>query len=76
MAIQSLNWTRTMGNEKRSYDEVEIFIQRGIEINKRLSEERAKPSYSSQDKIIEMLELERKNYEQKLKLYIKKTANQ
>ena len=62
-----------MGNEDIFYDEMEDFIQKGIELNKKLSQERMKSS--SSNSMLEKLELERKNYEQQLKLYIDKAIN-
>ena len=62
-----------MGNEDIFYDEMEDFIQKGIELNKKLSQERMKSS--SSNSMLEKLELERKKYEQQLKLYIDKAVN-
>lgn len=62
-----------MGSEDIFYDEIEDFIQKGIELNKKLSQERMKSS--SSNSMLEKLELERKNYEQQLKHYIDKAVN-
>lgn len=56
-------------------DEMGFFIQRGMELNKRISVKRAKAPYSNQDEVIEVLELECKVYEQQPKLYIEKIAS-
>jgi hypothetical protein len=65
-----------MSNQEVSYDEMEVFIQRGMEISKQLMKERARKPYSNQEKEIDRLELERKSYERQLKLYVERTANQ
>ncbi len=64
-----------MVNERISYDEMEDFIQQGMELNEKLSKERLKSSSTNCNKEIDELELELKNYEQQLKFYIEKAAD-
>ena len=64
-----------MGNEEISYDEMEDFIQKGMELNEKISKERLKSSSTNCNNEICKLELERKNYEQQLQFYIEKVAN-
>ena len=64
-----------MGNERISYDEMEDFIQKGMELNEKLSKERLKSSLTNCNKEIDKLELERKDYEQQLKFYMEKSVN-